>query len=304
MKKTFSTLALSVLTLIGVNTVNAADITVENFAGKQTVPQNPQKVVVLDFGAADTIRALGAADSIIGFPQSGKIPAYLSEFADKKFENVGDLREQFLEKINDLAPDLIIASKRQEKMVDKFKEIAPVFFIDNDYKNYYDSFQQNVLALGQIFDKEALAKEKLKALDSVVTQVAKATQHKTALLVLVNESKISAFGDGSRYGMVYQKYGFQQADPSIKSSTHGQSVGFEYVLEKNPDFLLVVDRTAAITEKANNAQKVLDNDIIKQTKAYKNGHIVYLDATNWYLAFGGLESMEIISKELKNAAEK
>ena len=49
-----------------------------------------------------------------------------------------------------------------------------------------------------------------------------------------------------------------------------------------------MDRTAAITEKANNAQKVLDNDIIKQTKAYKDGHIVYLDATQlvscvWWL---------------------
>ena len=72
---------------------------------------------------------------------------------------------------------------------------------------------------------------------------------KTALLVLVNESKISAFGDGSRYGMVYQKFGFKPIDDSIKSSTHGQSVGFEYILGKNPDFLLVVDRTAAITEK-------------------------------------------------------
>ncbi|MFQ9121953.1 MAG: hypothetical protein ACLR5N_04735 [Haemophilus parainfluenzae] len=30
----------------------AADITVENAAGKQVVPQNPQQSVVLDFGAA------------------------------------------------------------------------------------------------------------------------------------------------------------------------------------------------------------------------------------------------------------
>ena len=78
----------------------------------------------------------------------------------------------------------------------------------------------------------------------------------------------------------------------------------EYILEKNPDFLLVVDRTAAITEKDNNAQKVLDNDIIKQTKAYKEGHVVYLDAANWYLAFGGLESMEIIAQELDRAVKK
>ena len=60
---------------------------------------------------------------------------------------------------------LIIASKRQEKMLDKFKEIAPVLNVDYDYTNYYPSFQQNVTALGQIFDKENVAKEKLSALD-------------------------------------------------------------------------------------------------------------------------------------------
>lgn len=108
--------------------------------------------------------------------------------------------------------------------------------VDYDYNNYYPSFQQNVTALGQIFDKENVAKEKLSELDSKVAQVAKDAQSKTALLVLVNESKISAFGDGSRYGMVYQKFGFKPIDDSIKSSTHGQSVGFEYILEKIQTF--------------------------------------------------------------------
>jgi len=69
------------------------------------------------------------------------------------------------------------------------------------------------------------------------------------------------------------------------------SVSFEYILDKNPDYLFVVDRTAAVTDKVNNAQTVLDNDIIKQTKAFKNKHIVYLDAANWYLAFGGVGSI-------------
>ena len=54
-----------------VGVAQAADITVENAAGKQVVPQNPQRVIVLDFGA-DTLRALGAQDKIVGFPQSGK----------------------------------------------------------------------------------------------------------------------------------------------------------------------------------------------------------------------------------------
>ena len=140
MKKILSTLALSLFAFAGI--AQSADITVENAAGKQVVPQNPQRVIVLDFGAADTLRALGVQDKIVGFPQSGKIPNYLSEFADKKYKNVGDLKEQSLEQINELNPDLIIASKRQEKMIDKFKEIAPVFNVENDYNNYYPSFQQ------------------------------------------------------------------------------------------------------------------------------------------------------------------
>ena len=78
----------------------------------------------------------------------------------KNIKNVGDLKEQSLEQINELNPDLIIVSKRQEKMIDKFKEIAPVFNVENDYNNYYTSFQQNVTALGQIFGKESVAKEK------------------------------------------------------------------------------------------------------------------------------------------------
>ena len=159
MKKTLSTLALSLFALSGV--VQAADITVENSVGKQVVPQNPQRVVVLDFGAADTLRALGVKDKIVGFPQSGKLPTYLAEFADKKYKNVGDLKEQSLEQINELNPDLIIVSKRQEKMIDKFKEIAPVFNVENDYNNYYTSFQQNVTALGQIFDKEKCSKREI-----------------------------------------------------------------------------------------------------------------------------------------------
>ena len=65
----------------------------------------------------------------------------------------------------------------------------------------------------------------------------------------------------------------------------------------------MVDRTAAVTDKVNNAQKVLDNSLIQQTNAFKNNHIVYLDAANWYLAFGGLESMEIIAAELEKAVK-
>lgn len=65
-----------------------------------------------------------------------------------------------------------------------------------------------------------------------------------ALVVLVNEGQLSAYGKGSRFGLIHDTFGFKAADDKIEASTHGQSV-YEYVLE-NPGILFVVDRTKAI----------------------------------------------------------
>ena len=45
----------------------------------------------------------------------------------------------------------------------------------------------------------------------------------------------------------------------------------------------------------------LDNDIVKQSKAAKENHIVYLDANNWYLMNGGLNAMHEMVAEVGNA---
>lgn len=305
MKKTCLTLAVSLLGLCTIATAQAADISVATSAGEQIVPQNPQRVVVLDYAAADIIRELGEKDKIVGISKAMRMPAYLSEFqTGEQYANVGTLPEPAFEKINELNPDLIIASGRQERVLDRLKGIAPVLLLKPDYNHHYDSVVQNVLALGKVFNKEAVAQQKVDLLDKQISALANKVKGKNALVVLVNESNISAYGDTSRYALVYQKFGFAPVDKNIKSSTHGMKVGFEYIAEKNPDYLLVVDRTAAITEKVNNAQQTLNNDIIKQTDAYKNNHIVYLNAENWYLAFGGLESTAAMVKELESAVEK
>lgn len=69
---------------------------------------------------------------------------------------------------------------------------------------------------------------------------------KKALVILANEGKISAYGAGSRFGIIHDVFGFAQADDKIEVSTHGQSVSYEYVADKNPDYLFVVDRDAAV----------------------------------------------------------
>ncbi|MFC0308553.1 siderophore ABC transporter substrate-binding protein [Gallibacterium trehalosifermentans] len=295
-------LALGILGLVGSLALlpsQAAEMTVKTAVGEQTIPQDAKRIVVLDFGVADTLRELGATDRIVGIAKSTALPAYLASFKADNFTNVGSLPEPAFEKINELKPDLIIASGRQQKMLDRFKEIAPVFYYQNDFTDFYSSLTNNIEILGKIVNQEALATQKIKELENKIAQLSTLTKGKTALLVLVNENRISAYGDSSRYGLVYQKFGFTPVDKNIKSSTHGMSVGFEYILDKNPDYLLVVDRTAAITEKKDNAQVVLENALIKKTKAYQQQHIIYLDAENWYLAFGGLKATEMMIDELE-----
>ena len=52
-----------------------------------------------------------------------------------------------------------------------------------------------------------------------------------------------------------------------------------------------------------NIKADMENDIIKQTTAYKNNRIVYLDGPLWYLCGGGLQSelakIEEVLAELK-----
>ena len=135
----------------------------------------------------------------------------------------------------------------------------------------------------------------IKALHDKVT-----ASGKNVLVVLTNEGKLSAYGAGSRFGVIHDVFGFTPSDANIEVSTHGQSVSFEYVMEQNPDYLFVVDRSAVVagSGEAVPAKQVIENDLVKNTTAYKEGHIVYLDPNYWYLSGGGLESIQEMIKEV------
>ena len=104
-----------------------------------------------------------------------------------------------------------------------------------------------------------------------------------------NDGNLSVFGEGSRFGVLYKEFGIVPADENIESSTHGQ-ISFEYMVEKSR-LLYVMDR-AAITGGEISAKQILNNDLIKSTKAYKEDNIIYLDSPIWYVAAGGITATE------------
>lgn len=275
-------------------------MTVTHELGETTFEKNPKKVVVFDFGVLDTMDKLGIEAA--GVPQES-LPAYLDEYADtEKYENVGTLKEADFEAINAMKPDLIIISGRQADMYEEYAAIAPTVHIAVDTDNYMESFTGNMELIGEIFHKEKQVKEELSAITEQIEQVKEtvSSSEAQALIVLANEGKVSAYGPSSRFGIIHDVFGVKAVDEGLEVSTHGQSISFEYILEKNPGMIFVVDRNAAVGNEAS-AKDSLENELVQKTDAYKNGKIIYLDPDYWYLSGGGLQSVSQMVTDVESA---
>ncbi len=195
------------------------------------VKVNPKNVVVFDFGSLDTLDKLGVDVAAVA---QQDLPTYLSKYKDSKYASAGTLFEPDYEKISDLSPELIIIGGRQADAYKELSKIAPTISLAVDTKDFVNSFKKNVETLGQIFDKEDAAKQELATIDSSIKAVHdKAVASKAkGLIVLTNEGSLSAYGEQSRFGIIHDALGVTPVDPSIKVSTHGQKVSFEYVQQK------------------------------------------------------------------------
>ena len=265
--------------------------------GETEVPKNPSRVIVFDYGIADALNTLDV--EIIGLPKSS-LPSLLSKYEDGKYENVGSLTEPDMEKVYELKPDLIIMSGRLESYYEELNKIAPTIYLGVDNTDYLGSFKKNMETLGQIFGKEKEVKAQVAKVEEAIGKVNEKAEGVNALIALANDNAFSVYGEGSRFGIIHKEFGIEAVDKTIESSTHGQKASFEYILDKNPDYLFVIDR-AAVTGGNTSAKEMFDNEIIKKTDAYKNGNIVYLDADVWYTISGGIESTQKMVEEVLEA---
>ena len=165
-----------------------------------------------------------------------------------------------------MAPELIIISNRLIDFAGQLEEIAPVVVLSVDYTDYWGSVQKNITALGTIFDEEKAAEEAVATLNEEIESVKATTAgiSEKTLTLLLNDGSMSAFSTGSRFGFIYETLGFTPVDAALEDSTHGQSVGYEGLLEINPQILFVVDRTAAIGTASDENAALLENDFVYQ----------------------------------------
>lgn len=270
-------------------------IEIDTARGKVDVAATPGKVAVFDIAAVDTLDRLGV--KIDGLPSKLYVPELSGLLSTA--EPVGNIFEPDLEALNALAPDLIITGGRSSPKLDAVSRVAPSIDMTMDGDDLLLQAKQRLQTYGTLFGREAEARAAMAELDQSVEKARSAVSGKgKALIVMTNGPKISAYGPGSRFGWVHKALDLPAAVPDVAAASHGEAISFEFIREANPDWLLVLDRAAAIGSSEQNAKATLDNELVAQTSAWQKGQVIYLPSADFYIAAGGIQSTNRVLQKI------
>ena len=117
---------------------------------------------------------------------------------------------------------------------------------------------------------------------------------------LVTSGGFNVLGNDGRCSIIGREIGFENigVDADIDTSTHGNEASFEFVVEKNPDYIFVMDRDAAIqTDGAQLAQEIMENELVMGTDAYNlRLSLRRAEAVKAYLAEKGIALDKLASE--------
>lgn len=266
-------------------------ITISHVQGETTLSKNPERIVVFDPAVLDILHTLEVKPTAV---VDAPLPEHLAGYKGEGYPKVGTLFEPNYEAVHALKPDLIIVASRSAPKYRDLSRLAPTIDLTVDPTDLPGSVKRNTLTLAEIFSKQEQAETLLQQLEaSMQTLREKAGEAGNGLILMTVGGKMSAYGPGSRFGILHDSFGIVPATEDLTDSNHGQAISFEFVHKTNPDWLFVIDRDAAIGLEGTSARRLLDNELMHKTSAWQNEQIVYLDAMNWYLlGSAGLTSMQ------------
>lgn len=268
------------------------------------VPYDPERIAILDMACLDIIDSLGVGDRVVG--SAGTSLDYLQDYVtDENIENLGTIKEADMEAVMACELDVIFIGGRLSSSYDTLSEIAPVVYLSTDTEiGVVESVRKNASTIAAMFGLEDQVDELMADFDERIETLAAFAEGKTAIVGMCTSGSFNVLGNDGRCSMIGREIGFENVgvDANADTSTHGNEASFEYVVEKNPDYIFVMDRDAAIgTDGAQLAQDIMENELVQGTDAYKNGQLVYLEhPAVWYTAEGGVQALNLMLQDLEN----
>lgn len=272
------------------------------------VPYDAQRIAVMDMAALDILDSLGLGDRVVG--SSSTSLDYLQEYVtNDEIVDLGTIKEADMEAVMSCEPDVIFIGGRLAQSYDALSEIAPVVYLSTDTEiGLVKSVEKNAKTIASMFGVEDDVKDLMDGYDARIEKLKAFAEGKTAIIGMCTSGGFNVLGNDGRCALIGNEVGFENigVDANVDTSTHGNEASFEFVVEKNPDYIFVLDRDAAIgTDGAQLAKDIMENELIMGTDAYKDGKIVYLEhPAVWYTAEGGVNALGFMLEDLENALLK
>ncbi|GAA1313231.1 MAG: siderophore ABC transporter substrate-binding protein [Brachybacterium tyrofermentans] len=271
---------------------NPADtVEIEDNNGTQAVQTPPKSVVATDNRTFETLESW---DVTLTAAARALMPTTNSYRDDESIIDLGNHREPDLEAVVAAEPTLIINGQRFAQYHDDFTKYAPdatILELDpRDDKPFADELKRQITALGQIFSKDTEATELGAALDAAMERVTAAYDGSaTVMAVNVSGGAIGyiAPGAGRTLGWTFDAFGFVPAlEVEGASDDHqGDDISVEAIASSNPDWILVMDRDAAISADDPSYQPaatVLEaSEALAGVTAIAEGNLVYMPADTY-----------------------
>ncbi|WP_238154496.1 siderophore ABC transporter substrate-binding protein [Ornithinimicrobium sufpigmenti] len=268
----------------------ATSVEIEDNNGTHTIALPPQSVVATDNRTFETLDAWGVELTAAAV---ALMPDTLSYAQDSSVIDLGNHREPDLEAVVAAEPDLIINGQRFADYRSDFERLAPdavVLDLDPREDEPLDAeLKRQITVLGTIFGKEADAESLNADLDAAVERAKAAYDPAdTVMAVITSGGEIGyvAPGNGRTIGPIFDLVGMTPALETDGSEDHqGDDISVEAIASSNPDWILVMDRDAAVAADDPNyspAAQVLENsEALANVTAVKEGRIVYMPSDTY-----------------------
>ena len=303
MKKLIS-LMMALLLVLSITSFAVADeatkiVTVTDAEGNPidvAFPTDIKRVVVLNHQTMDFLDSVGLSDLVVGYIKSGSYPEHLKKYIDdESIANVGGMKDIDMEKVMELQPDVIFSSDRTESKYNDFSMIAPTMAAYVDYSiGFMNGYKALAKKHAEIFGVSGNVENIIAGYDARIAKIAEFAGDSTCLLGIF-AGGLNTLGNVGRASIIVNEMGFQNLQ--LENVNHGNLSSYEAWLELNPDYMFVLDKDTAVGTEAVAAKEQLEvnNPVIAETDAYKNGRIIYLEpGAAWYIADGGITSLDLM----------
>lgn len=256
---------------------------VEHARGETEVPDDVQRVVVLEPVQLDTTVALGVIPvGAAVLNEAAGVPAYLGDAA-AGIATVGTVPEPSIEKIAALKPDLILGTEsRHSALYDQLSSIAPTVFMATQT----DPWTDNVALVARALGDEAGADQLLAAYDERCAEIAETydVAGMTAQFVRPRDGILTLYGPTSFAGSTLECAGFSIPERDWEESI-SVDISPERVLEAQADVVLV------------SATDVTDETLVPdsiRTNAASFPGLSIVDQSFWITGVGPLGGMTVL----------